>query len=111
MLHIASNIFHFLGLNLRENVLAFAHFLAHNSAESLAHLAKSRSGCAAKVSKHCVLSVRIVCGDAIRACRILFHRPFSMKRAGEELKGLGEILLGEMWEWIGVRKFSLSMRT
>ena len=149
MLHITSNIFHFLGLNLRENVLAFAHFLAHNSAESLAHLvpsgnrkkdganaffnafaiydctmydvrfrnlaslrlAKSRSGCAAKVSKHCVLSVRIVCGDAIRACRILFHRPFSMKRAGEELKGLGEILLGEMWEWIGVRKFSLSMRT
>ena len=41
MLHIASNIFHFLGLNLRENVLAFAHFLAHNSAESLAHLVQA----------------------------------------------------------------------
>ena len=37
MLHITSNIFHLLGLNIRENVLAFAHFLAHNSAGSLAH--------------------------------------------------------------------------
>ncbi len=41
MLHIASNVFHLLGLNIRENVLAFAHFLAHNSAESLAHLVPS----------------------------------------------------------------------
>ena len=41
MLHITSNIFHLLGLNIRENVLAFAHFLAHNSAGSLAHLVPS----------------------------------------------------------------------
>ena len=54
-----------------------------------------RNGCAAKLSKHCALSVRMVCGNATPACRLLSHRLSSMKRTGGGLNGHGEILLGQ----------------
>ena len=42
-----------------------------------------RSRSAEKLSKHCVLSVRMIRRYAMPACGPFFHRPFSMKRMEE----------------------------
>ena len=55
-----------------------------------------RSECAEKLSKHYVLSVRIVCGYAMSACRLPFHHICSVEHMGDRLHGLGEIILGQM---------------
>ena len=53
-----------------------------------------RSRSAEKLSKHCVLSVRMIRGYAMLACRFLFHRISSMKRMGNGLNEPGEDFIG-----------------
>ena len=53
-----------------------------------------RSRSAEKLSKHCVLSARMIREYAMPACRFLFHRISSMKRMGNGLNEPREDFIG-----------------
>ena len=64
-----------------------------------------RSRSAEKLSKHCVLSVRMIRRYAMPACRFLFHRTSSMKRVRNGVNEPGEYFYWDTCAIIGKEIF------